>query len=261
MLAAPLAQVGGKARGLARLAALGMAVPPFVVVTSAAFEAYLSENGLAWPAAEAVLRRGTVPAAVLAVLAASVPWRVVAVRSSGADEDSADASFAGQFSSVLGVPSASVGGALTACWASSASARSLAYRAARRIPLGPAPAFGVVVQRQVVPRAGGVLFTRHPLPGHQAESYLEAVSGSGESVVGGTGTPDRVTYDRKNGAVAGVVASGERAVLSEEEVVGLFGLGLQVEAAFGCPQDIEWAVDADGIWLLQARPIPGALRG
>ncbi len=44
--------------------------------------------------------------------------------------------------------------------------------------------------------------------------------------------------------------------LSDEQVVALTDVGQQVQARYGSPQDIEWAVDGSGrLWLTQARPI------
>lgn len=293
VLAEPLARVGGKAAALARLVAAGFPVPGFAVLGAEALGQHLAENDLSWPrsAADAACVRAAiagspVPAPLLAAWLAAVEaagWERVAVRSSGAGEDSAGASFAGQFTSVLGVARAGLGSAVTECWASSLSEASLAYRAAKGLPLGPVPAFGVVVQRQVFAAKAGVLFTRHPLAPDGQRAYLEANFGTGESVVGGLVTPDSATFDRDGGEVQVRVASKHRmtmvpqdsrgsrvvemsesqrraAVLTQEEAEGLFRLGLAVEECFGAPQDIEWAIDDQGAWLLQARPVP-ARRG
>lgn len=289
VLAEPLARVGGKAAALARLAAAGFPVPGFVVLGAEALAQYLADNGLPWPASvadapavRAAIAASAVPAPLLADWLAAFDaagWDRVAVRSSGAEEDSAGATFAGQFASVLGVSRGELGAAVTECWASSLSVASLAYRVAKGIPLGAAPAFGVIVQRQVFARKAGVLFTRHPLAPEGKQSYLEANFGTGESVVGGLVTPDSATFDVVSGQVQVRVANKQRrtivsldsrggrvvemdevdryaAVVTEEEAKGLFQLGLAVEESAGAPQDIEWAIDDEGAWLLQARPVP-----
>lgn len=291
--------MGGKAASLARLAAAGIPVPEFFVVTSAAFDRHLAENGLEWPTDFAGpasnLQRGIaqspVPEDVLDPilngnrrLTEGAGRQAVAVRSSGSAEDSAAGSFAGQFTTELSVPGDAVAGAIRRCWASSLSEESLAYRRRRGIPLGRAPAFAVVVQRQVFPDKAGVLFTRHPLePGGDA-AYLEANFGTGESVVGGMVTPDSFSVSRSAGKVVEsrigskkrmtVVSEsepGSRVVesdpatsitpaLSPAEAERIVGLGMQIEELMGQPQDIEWAFDAEGLWILQARPQTGAGR-
>ena len=161
------------------------------------------------------------------------------------------------------------------------SDRSLRYRAGRGIPLGPAPSFGVIVQVQVFSEKAGVLFTVHPLEPDGVTSYIEANFGTGESVVGGLTTPDAITVDRSD---AGVVdmhvatkrrmtsVSPERAgsriveladdrknapVLTDSEAKRIARMGLHIEELFSGPQDIEWAFDSHGLWILQSRPITG----
>ena len=206
---------------------------------------------------------------------------LVAVRSSGATEDSGPASFAGQFTTALNVPGDRLPKAVQECWASSLSATSLAYRRSKNIGLGAGPAFAVVVQAQVFPDKAGVLFTRHPLDPDGDAAYLEANFGTGESVVGGMVTPDSYTLSRSTGTVLEsrigskkrmtVVSKSEpgsrvvetdtglrsRPSLSAEEAERLLALGLGIERLMGHPQDIEWAFDARGLWILQARPQTG----
>ncbi len=182
---------------------------------------------------------------------------VVAVRSSGATEDSGPASFAGQFSTTLNVQSGRLKRAVQACWASSLSAGSLAYRKRRKLLLGPGPAFAVVVQIQVFSHKAGVLFTRHPLEPEGDAAYLEANFGTGESVVGGMITPDSYTLSRSTGKVAGtrvgskkrmtVVSSSEqgsrvietepglraRPTLSTDEAEQVLAIGLKIEELWG----------------------------
>lgn len=292
-LGAPLEQVGGKAASLARLAQTGIPVPDFFVVTSAAFERHLEDNDLSWPEPDSradlevlaeSIAKSPIPHDVHEpvlkawdALSRSSARPVVAVRSSGAAEDSGPASFAGQFSTTLGVSGTAVTRAIQDCWASSLSRESLAYRRRRSIPLGAAPGFAVVVQSQVFPKKAGVLFTRHPLE-PDGDAYLEANFGTGESVVGGMVTPDSFTVSRATGRVVEsrigskkrmtVVSEsepGSRVVETEDalrsspaltngEAERLLVLGLQIEELMGQPQDIEWAFDDSGLWILQARP-------
>lgn len=265
---APVEQVGGKAAALARLAAAGVRVPRFFVVTSAALEA-----------GDDSLEREVLSA--YSALQAEAGHGVVAVRSSAAAEDSAAASFAGRFTSLLGVS----GGpallqAIARVRASAASGDAAAYRAARGVSEAPA-GFAVLVQAQIFARRAGVLFTRHPLEPDGDLAYLEANFGTGETVVGGLVTPDYFTISRGTGKVVesrigskkrtSVVSEdepGSRVVetdparralpsLDTAEAEQVAGTGLQIEALMGQPQDIEWAIDGRGLWILQSRPLTG----
>jgi pyruvate,water dikinase len=292
-----LEQVGGKASSLARLAgATEIPVPEFFVVTSEAFESHLAGNDLAWPSEDAddigeLQRRiveSPIPEPALGsirrayrTLAGEQAEPAVAVRSSGAGEDSGPASFAGQFSSELNVAAAGLEAAIRRCWASSLSGGSLAYRRRRGIPLGTKPNFALLVQRQLFARSAGVLFTRHPVDPEGDTAYIEANFGTGESVVGGIATPDSFTVDRSTCRVIGAsIGSKKRMTVVSEDEPGsrvvetdetlqatpvltsaqaeyITGLGLGIEGLMGGAQDIEWAYDFSGIWILQARPQTG----
>jgi len=202
----------------------------------------------------------------------------VSVRSSATAEDLPEASFAGQQETFLNV--VGIGALLTAiqrCFASLWTDRATQYRNS----LGMAPGsvrMAVVVQRMVKAEVAGVLFTANPLTGKRREALIDANPGLGEAVASGATNPDHFVVQTTTGeiverrvggtqaiirAAAGggteVVKRGESqamASLSDEQVRRLAALGASVEAHFGRPQDIEWAIDASGqVYLLQARPI------
>ncbi len=202
----------------------------------------------------------------------------VAVRSSATSEDSADASFAGLQDTYLWVHGAdSVLAHVRRCWASLYSVESVTYRLRRDIPeddLGMA----VVVQRMVGARSSGVMFTRSPLSGDKSVVAIDASWGLGSAVVGGDVTPDsfvisKVTHEVKRNVAAktrwhhpdpsghGVIETDVPADLqdqpsvSDTEITELVAIARKVEAHYGCPQDIEWAVAEGGdVFLLQSRP-------
>jgi len=291
---APVGSVGAKAATLARLAHEGIPVPEFFVVPSTALSAHLEANGIAWPGARDAaveelreeLRAAPVPTTVSTPvldaydrLCVTSGHPTVAVRSSGAEEDSAGASFAGQFASVLGVQGhEALLEALKECWASYLSPKSLRYRAQRGMDLGQEPHLAVIIQVQVFSMKSGVLFTVHPLEPRSDTACIEANFGTGDSVAGGLATPDTLTISRSDGEVVethigtkhrmtsvssekGTVvvevedSKGTSAVLSNAEARELLRLGVRIEELLGGPQDIEWAYDAGRLWLLQARPI------
>jgi phosphohistidine swiveling domain-containing protein len=202
----------------------------------------------------------------------------VAVRSSATAEDLPYASFAGQQDTYLNV----VGDTATLdatrrCWASLWTDRAVSYRADNRIdPRGVRLA--VVVQRLIEARVSGILFTANPLTGKRRQATIDASPGLGKAIVSGAVNPDHFVVDTPTGAIVerrlgdkrvaieAVAGGGTRRVettgladeacLSDEQLRALAALGARVEAHYGAPQDIEWAIDGAGtLWLTQARPI------
>ena len=204
----------------------------------------------------------------------------VAVRSSATAEDLAEASFAGQQDTFLGVVGAdAVLDAVRRCWASLWTDRAVSYRASLGIDQASV-ALAVVVQRMVDARAAGVLFTANPVTGCRTETVIDAALGLGESVVSGAVNPDRVVARTADGVIVsqligdkrlairqrpgGGVEQDEtvgsqvaaRPALTADEVRALAGLARKVADLYGVPMDIEWAVDRAGTaWLTQARPV------
>jgi pyruvate,water dikinase len=201
----------------------------------------------------------------------------VAVRSSATAEDLPYASFAGQQDTYLGVTGAAdVLDAVRRCWASLWTDRAVAYRAANGIDHGSVR-LAVVVQTMVAAEVAGVLFTADPLTGRRGRAVVDASPGLGEAVVSGMVNPDHFAVDARTGEVlertpgdkrvrvrqaAGggtervEVAADDAVCLADDRLAELARTGRAVEEHYGAPQDIEWAVDADGLlWLTQARPI------
>ncbi len=202
----------------------------------------------------------------------------VAVRSSATAEDLPYASFAGQQDTYLNIiGEEALIDAVRRCWASLWTDRAVSYRASlgldqHRVQLA------VVVQRMVAAEVAGVLFTANPVTGKRREAVIDANPGLGEAVVSGVTNPDHFEVNTATGEIVerrlsdkrivirgtadgGTVktesgASLGEACLSDAQIGELAQLGAQVEAHYGMPQDIEWAIDATGkLWLTQSRPI------
>ncbi len=203
---------------------------------------------------------------------------VVAVRSSATGEDSADTSFAGMnatFTNVSGTDD--LIDRVVDCWASAFGERVLSYR--RRQGIASEPAVAVVVQVMVDSARSGVMFTVDPSTGDRTRLVVEAALGLGEVVVGGQVEPDTYVVARDDltrvearlgrqefAIVRGADGHDERVelaadagaaqVLAEAQISELAALGLDIEAHYGQPQDVEWALDPDGRWwIVQSRPI------
>jgi phosphohistidine swiveling domain-containing protein len=202
----------------------------------------------------------------------------VAVRSSATAEDLPTASFAGQqetYLNIVGIEDVLI--AVRHCWASLWTDRAVSYR--HSLGIDPRTVrLAVVVQCMVDALAAGVLFTANPLTGKRRESVIDANPGLGEAVVSGAVNPDHFVVSTPTGeiverrlgdkrvVIGSMPGGGTRRIertgadgtfcLSNTQVRALVELGAQVEAHFGAPQDIEWAMDAsDQLFLLQARPI------
>jgi len=123
-----------------------------------------------------------------------------------------------------------------------------------------------------------VLFTSHPSTG-EPKAIIEAAWGLGEAVVSGSVSPDNYVVDRETGEVLETTVSDKKIlmekdeetgetverevaedrrnaqVLSEEEIAKLIELGERAESHYDAPQDIEWAIVGDEVFMLQSRPI------
>lgn len=253
---------GGKGASLARLAMAGLPVPDGFVVTSHALTADAAvEPALAAEVSDAYSRLGSGP---------------VAVRSSACAEDSDNASFAGQHETYLNVRGETdVVAAVGRCWASLFSERALFYRNRKGSPDDVRMA--VVIQRQLNPAKSGVMFTVDPVQRRRDRMVVEAVWGLGEAVVSGRVTPDHYVIDRTGialrmhislqplliesletgGTVERPLAPeiGAARVLTDEDLIALADMGHRLEAIFGGPQDVEWAIQDGQLYLLQSRPV------
>lgn len=246
-------RAGHKAATLGELHKAGFHVPEGVVLTVEAFEEFLAIHGFASDVTPAEIESAPLPAEVERVLRAAadrfegVP---LAVRSSGVTEDLPSASFAGQYETVLDVRGAdAVVDAVRHCWASVFTSQVAAYRAT--LGDGGMPGMAVLLQRLVPAVAAGVGFTANPITGDRGEAVVSAVRGLGERLVAGEATPDEWTV-RSGEAVCKRASDGS---IDAGQAVAVAELARRVEAHFGAPQDIEWAI-ADGIvFLLQARPM------
>lgn len=232
-IAAVGATAGGKAHGLARLVAMGLDVPPGFVIRNAGADGHPDDLDAHY---------------------AGLGGGRVAVRSSAAGEDGTDASFAGQFDTILDVEGHdALRAAIDTCVGSAASERVTRYREGRADDADVT--MHVVVQQMVDARAAGVVFTADPVSGRRDLLVVDAVTGVGESLVSGGATPDHWEVD-VDGTIVHREVVGETAVLSDAEVTAMAEQARRAAAREGHPLDLEWAVDRDGqLWWLQARPI------
>jgi pyruvate,water dikinase len=197
-----------------------------------------------------------------------------AVRSSAVAEDLADASFAGQQDTYLNVTKHDIIRMVLTCWASYWNARAMKYRHdASKDHLSQGMA--VVVQKMVKSDISGVMFTSDPVTGEE-HVVIEASWGLGESIVSGIVTPDRYVVsndgkvlhaDIKNKEQGYFLVDGKNQLVdipadkvsvrcADDAILKLIAeQGLRLRDHFGCPQDIEWAVESGKVYILQSRAI------
>lgn len=211
----------------------------------------------------------------------------LAVRSSATAEDLAGASFAGQQATYLNVLGEdALLEAVLKCWASLFEARAIYYRAEQgfgQLEVGIA----VPVQQMVDSQAAGVMFTIDPTNNDLDHISIEAAYGLGEVVVLGAVTPDRYLVDKKTMAItakdvfkqtwmltreSGSGDTGDLTVLqkegipvapelqekqkiTDEQILALAKLAVEIEKHYGKPQDTEWGINNGEIFMLQSRPV------
>lgn len=228
---------GRKAANLNRLLAVGMRVPPGFVLAPDADVARMSDDDLL----SAVERCGGFP---------------VAVRSSGALEDLEGTSFAGLYETFLGVGTlAELREKIDACRASGRTDRVRAYLDRHGLRTEN-PVVAPLVQRMVDARIAGVAFSVDPMTGKEEHALVECCNGLGEKLVSGQITPSRYRLGLRDGAILHEEIGPDGATLDREQARALSATLIDVQALFGAPQDVEWAIDQAGtLFILQSRPI------
>jgi len=207
----------------------------------------------------------------------------VAVRSSATAEDLPTASFAGQQDTYLWIQGTDlVVEKVQQCWASLWTARAIDYRMKNDFPHEKV-LISVGVQKMVNSKAAGVMFTLNPTDGDLSKVVIEGSWGLGETVVSGSVNPDKFVVDKimmettdrtvstkhiecvydpeKGETVDADVDEKMQCVccLEDKEVKGLVKMAKNIEAHYGRPMDIEWAIDhdlgfPDNLFIVQARP-------
>lgn len=285
--------VGGKATNLAFISARGISVPAAFCVTAEAFRRSVRTSATSEGQRETEQRRPApevieapdeirkdILSAYHTLLGRCGSDTAVAVRSSATTEDSPRASFAGQFGTRLNVRGEhELIRSVADCWASLFAPRVSAY--AERHNLSPdSISTAVIVQMMIEPSVSGVMFTCNPVTGDRSQAVIEAAWGAGEAVASGVVTPDTYVLDKCSLAVVqkSVGAKGlmialstggsgtrlvetpervrDRECLTPNQLRALAEAGARIESFYSRPQDIEWAIDQEGLLhILQSRPV------
>lgn len=291
-----IALCGGKGASLGELTKIGLPVPEGFVVTTEAYEKFLTDNKLNENIKELMgevnienpqavefvsdeIRKLVVGGKIDFELEKEIlesfdklGAKYVAVRSSATAEDAARTSFAGQLSTFLNTTKKDLVDNTKRCWASLFSPRALTYLGTHNL-LEADISVAVVIQKMIDAEVSGVAFTAHPVTKDKDMILIEAGFGLGEAMVSGMVTPDSYVIDKKGLSIydfkigrqkkmttkEGTVSIPEEKQterkLSEEKAIELARLCIQIEDHYGAPQDIEWTIEKDKIYILQSRPV------
>lgn len=262
-----VALVGGKAANLSSLARVYHRVPDgFSLPVTVMDEAHPLDL------------RNEITAAISDLMNChSLPDFIAAVRSSAVDEDGATASFAGQHETYLNIVGAdAIIQAVTRCWESARSEHALDYRRQQGLSV-ERPQIAVLVQQLVASDVSAVVFSANPITGNHDEVVINASWGLGESIVGGTVTPDtfivrksdlvvtqKVIADKQRMTISAPGGTHEvdvprflrnEASLNDEQILEMAKLALTLEVTMERPVDVECAYAQGELYLLQCRPI------
>jgi phosphoenolpyruvate synthase/pyruvate phosphate dikinase len=207
---------------------------------------------------------------------------LISVRSSAHDEDSALHSFAGQLSSYLYISDfQKTLKAVKECWASAYSERSLHYRTINKLELKNIRV-SVIWQQMIDPEISGVFFTCNPVNGNNDQVFINSVYGVGEGLVSGLLDADTFVISKIDGLMLEktIVEKPKKLIrdkqkqqcleveveanlqnsdsISTNDIKKLHSIAAKIELFYGRPQDVEWAIKDNELYILQSRPVTTA---
>lgn len=202
--------------------------------------------------------------------------KYVAVRSSATAEDSKIDSWAGELESYLNTTEKTLLSNVKKCWASLYTPRALFYRIERKMQKKNI-SVAVVVQKMIQSEVSGICFTVHPITKDKNQMIIEAGYGLGEAIVGGMITPDSYVVEKDSLVILDInVSKQEKMIvkkgnnnktvavpnnkrnqqkLKNEKIKELAGIVKNIEKHYQSPQDIEWALEKNKLYVVQSRPI------
>jgi pyruvate,water dikinase len=202
---------------------------------------------------------------------------LVAVRSSATAEDLPGASFAGQQATFLNVEGeANVIEKVKEAWASLFTSRAIFYRVTQKFDHFKV-GIAVPVQKMVTSHTSGIMFTIDPVTSDKSKVVIEAIYGLGEMIVQGSVTPDHYEVDKKSKEIIAKTVQRQekmmfkrgrdnvivkvkddiahRQKLTDKQILALAEIGKKLERHYYFPQDSEWAIEDDVIYIVQTRPV------
>lgn len=202
---------------------------------------------------------------------------LVAVRSSATAEDLPNASFAGQQETFLNIKGEeNLLSKIKEAWASLFNARAIFYRKENNFDHFKV-GIAIPVQKMVESDASGIMFTLDPVTNDKSKIVIEAIFGLGELIVQGAVTPDHYEVTKDSMTISNKKVSTQTVQLTKEgdtdkevqieaekgnlqkitdgQILQLANLGKKLEEHYQFPQDSEWAIEKNKVYLVQTRPI------
>ena len=204
--------------------------------------------------------------------------KYVAVRSSATAEDSKIDSWAGELESYLDTTEKTLLENVKKCWASLYTPRALFYRVERNLHRKQV-SVAVVIQKMIQSEISGICYTVHPVTKDRNQMIIEAGWGLGEAIVGGKITPDAYIVDKSNWGILDINLSEQKKMivrsktgtgieetkvpktkqgkqkLDNKKIIELAKICNEIEKHYKSPQDIEWAMKQNKLYIVQSRPI------
>ena len=252
-------EVGGKAAGLGELIKAKIPVPEgFVITTNVSSNEIKDKQKEIYEAFD------------------KLSCKFVSVRSSATKEDSTTDSFAGQFETYLNVKKENIIKSIIECINSINSPKIKAYCEEKKIDKSKIK-MAVIIQKMVDSEVAGVSFTIHPVSKDKTKILIEAGLGLGEVVVSGMINPDDYIIDKETLRILNIsIGDQEKMLIRKEDkteeihldysralqqklptkfIIEIAKMSKKIEDYFKKPMDIEWAIEKDRIYFMQARPI------
>jgi rifampicin phosphotransferase len=269
--------LGGKANQLFYAKQQGFNVPEFVVLPYNYLAEFINKAADDYIMQKRAIETFILPQQDLQDVITYLNADAFAVRSSGADEDGAAYSFAGQYETKLFVQPNQLQDAIKQVWLSAYNDRVIAYRKENNLPLHYR--INIIIQKMINSKSSGVAFGINPITGYRYEKTINTVWGIGEGLVNGSLVADQFVLGKQDVIVEKIIAVKKeqythnathsalalvpvdenmqlQASINEAQLATITNALTQLEKKLQHPQDIEFAFDAqDYFWLLQTRPI------
>jgi len=276
-------EIGSKAYNLFELINLGFRIPSLFVINSSAFSSHVSPQDCLKSPKDI---RNTINNLELStqlideVKANVMSEKRYAVRSSAIGEDGSTHSFAGQLDTFLNIPASEVIEKIKQVWLSYFSDHIIAYRLNNNIDLSSVR-IAVVVQEMLQAEYSGVAFSMNPVTGQRDVTIISSVYGLGEGLVSGELDADSYSInqnelnptieqniaikkmkficdDKAKNKIVNVPVELElqnESSLIAKQVRDIVEQVNKISSYYGRPQDIEWAITKNQLFILQSRPI------
>lgn len=121
------------------------------------------------------------------------------------------------------------------------------------------------------------MFTLDPVSNDKTKMVVDAVWGLGEMIVQGAVTPDHYVIDKATHTIVEkevkcprekydekgckdtylplTKEKGGKQKISDKEILGLAQIGKNLEKHYFFPQDVEWAIEDEKLYIVQTRPV------